>query len=153
VAEQISPGRILAIDFGMSRFGLAVSDALGLTAQGLATLERHSKDSSLSAILHVIAEYDVREVIVGNPLSASGNETAMSRRAQRFAEKLRRRVRCNVRMWDERLSSAEANRLLRASGVGIEKRRLAVDRIAATLILQNYLDWLAGQKVAKDGGQ
>jgi putative holliday junction resolvase len=153
VAEQISTGRILAIDFGMSRFGLAVSDALGLTAQGLATLERRSKDSSLNAILDVIAEYDVREVIVGNPLSASGNETAMSRRAQRFAEKLRRRVRCNVRMWDERLSSAEANRLLRTSGVGIEKRRLAVDRIAATLILQNYLDWLEGQKVARDGGQ
>ncbi|MGH9358163.1 MAG: Holliday junction resolvase RuvX [Terriglobia bacterium] len=135
--------RVLAIDFGMKRFGLAVSDALGLTAQGLQTIERSNVNRDLSTLEALVREYDAQEIIIGNPLSKNGSPSAMSRRVEEFAQKLGKRVQCAVRLWDERLSSAEANRMLRSSGIGLIKRQRAVDRVAATLILQGYLDWRA----------
>jgi putative Holliday junction resolvase len=135
--------RILGIDFGMRRIGIAISDPLGLTAQGLPTLERPNSAAGVAELLKLIDQYDVQEVVLGYPLSHDGTPTAMSQRVAKFAERLRRRVRCEVKLWDERLSSAEANRLLRSSGIGRDKRLHAVDRVAATLILQNYLDWRA----------
>ncbi|HUY14579.1 MAG TPA: Holliday junction resolvase RuvX [Terriglobia bacterium] len=132
--------RILAIDFGLRRFGLAVSDALGLTAQGLPTLERSRIQSDMDRIRHLIAEHSVVRIIVGNPLSKSGNETSMSTQVAAFAEKLRKHLSIEVLLWDERLTSSEANRILRDFGLGIAKRRKAVDRMAATLLLQGYLD-------------
>jgi putative Holliday junction resolvase len=141
-------GRILAIDFGMKRMGVAVSDALGLTAQGLPTLERRGREEDLRRIEALVEEYSVERVVLGNPLGRSGDETEMSRRVAAFAQKLRRRLSCPVELWDERLTSVEANRVLRASGIGIEKRRRAADRVAVTLLLQSYLDYLAGQTEA-----
>ena len=126
--------------------GLAVSDALGLTAQGLPTLERTRRQDDLRRIQQLAEEYSVERVLVGYPLSQSGKETAMSRQVAGFAQKLRQCLSCPVELWDERLSSAEANRLLCSSGIGIEKRRRAVDRVAATLILQSYLDRQAFEK-------
>jgi putative Holliday junction resolvase len=134
-------GRILAIDFGLKRMGLAISDALGVTAQGLPTLERTRLEDDLRQIQKLVDENGAERVIVGNPVSHAGTETAMSRQAAAFAEKLRRRLTCPVELWDERLTSAEANRMLRSSGMGIEKRRRAVDRVAASLLLQSYLDY------------
>lgn len=136
-------GRILGIDFGLRRLGVAISDPLGLTAQGLETLEQSNAEARMAALTKLINEYGVQEVVIGNPLSARGEPTAISRRVEKFAEDLRRRLPCSVKLWDERLSSAEANRLLRSSGASITKRQRAVDRVAATLILQNYLDWRA----------
>jgi putative holliday junction resolvase len=137
-------GRILAIDFGLRRLGLAVSDPLGLTAQGLPTIQgADNADRASELIAKLVDEFDVREVLIGNPLSKDGAETAMSRRVAKFASRLRRRISREVKLWDERLTSAEAQRLLRTSGIGLEKRRRAVDRVAATLILQGYLDWRA----------
>jgi putative Holliday junction resolvase len=133
-------GRILAVDFGLKRMGLAISDALGVTAQGLPTLERTRLEDDLRQIQQLVEEHGAERVIVGNPISRAGTETAMSRQAAAFAEKLRRRLTCPVELWDERLTSAEANRMLRDSGMGIEKRRRAVDRVAASLLLQGYLD-------------
>lgn len=149
--ESIIASRILAIDFGTRRLGLAVSDALGLTAQGLPTLERVNLDNALRHIGKLVEEYAAGRVIVGNPLGHGGGETAMSRRAAEFADKLRRRVACPVELWDERLTSVEANRLLRESGVSLAKRQRAVDRVAATLLLQSYLDFLANQQ-SRDAG-
>lgn len=140
------PPRILAIDFGTRRIGVAVSDGLGITAQGLATLERTQLDHDLRHIAALAEEYAVERVIVGNPLSASGRDNAMSLRAAAFAAKVRRHVPCPVELWDERLTSAEANRVLRESGMGIEKRRRAVDRVAVTLLLQQYLDRRAQER-------
>jgi len=137
--------RVLALDFGVRRIGLAVSDELGLTAQGLPTLERRNSSDDLGRIQALADEYEVERVIVGNPISAQGRETAMSRRVAGFAEKLRRRLSCPVELWDERLTSVQANRMLRESGMGIEKRRRAVDRVAATLLLEGYLDYCAHQ--------
>ncbi|HLI30249.1 MAG TPA: Holliday junction resolvase RuvX [Terriglobia bacterium] len=136
-------GRILAIDFGMKRFGLAVSDALGLTAQGLPTLERTNLNRDLSALETLIREYEVQEIILGNPLSKDGSASPMSGRVDEFAQKLGKRTGRAVKLWDERLTSAEAQRMLHASGIGLSKRQRAVDRVAATLILQSYLDWRA----------
>lgn len=137
--------RILAIDFGTRRIGLAVSDALGLTAQGLETLERTNLISDLDYICRLVKEYEVERVVLGNPLSARGEETEMSRRVASFAEKLRRRIPCEIILWDERLTSVEAGRVLREAGLGIEKRRRARDRLAAVLLLSNYLDYEAGK--------
>ncbi|HLY62838.1 MAG TPA: Holliday junction resolvase RuvX [Terriglobia bacterium] len=141
-----SPPRILAIDFGMKRMGLAISDALGITAQGLHTLERTNMENDLRHIQKLVEEYSAERVILGNPLSHSGNETAMSKRVEAFAEKLRRRVNCPVELSDERLTSVQANRMLRETGMGLEKRRAAVDRVAVTLLLQGYLDRCANER-------
>ena len=137
--------RILAIDFGTKRIGLAVSDALGITAQGLPTRERTRIDDDLRYIQDLTTEHTVALVIVGNPISNRGVATPMAQLAAGFAEKLARRIACPVQLWDERLTTAEAMRVLRDSGIGIEKRRRARDRVAATLLLQSYLDFQANE--------
>jgi putative Holliday junction resolvase len=134
-----SVGRILAIDFGSRRMGLAVSDPLGITAQGLETLERKNKRSDFARLERTIREYQVTEIVLGNPLRMSGEEGTQSRKVAEFAEELRQRFVLPVHLWDERLTSSEANRLLRDAEVSLHKRTLAVDRMAATLILQSFL--------------
>ena len=91
-------------------------------------------------------EYAAGRVIVGNPIAHSGAETTMSRQAAAFADRLRGRLACPVELWDERLTSVEANRSLRETGLSLEKRRRAVDRVAATILLQSYLDHLEIQR-------
>ena len=134
-----SAGRILAIDYGSRRMGLAVSDALGITAQGLDTLERKNKRSDFARLERTIREYQVTEIVLGNPLRMSGEEGTQSRKVAEFAEELRRRFELPVHLWDERLTSSEANRLLREAEVSLYRRTQAVDRMAATLILQSFL--------------
>ena len=143
--------RILAIDFGTKRMGFAVSDALGITAQGLATLERVRIADDLEHIRKLVEEYAAERVILGNPISKAGAETTISGQVAAFAEKLRRILACPVELWDERLTSVQANRVLREAGLSIGKRQRAADRVAATLLLQSYLDFLANQR-ARDAG-
>jgi putative pre-16S rRNA nuclease len=144
------PARVLAIDFGLRRIGLAISDALGITAQGIPTLQRTSIRKDIEHIRTVAEEYSVEKVIVGNPISHTGKQTAMSRLAEDFAKKLQGRLNCPVELWDERLTSVEANRMLKTSGISISKRQQAVDRVAAVLLLQNYLDCHASQAECAD---
>ena len=132
-------GRILAIDYGSRRMGLAVSDPLGITAQGLETLERKNKRADFGRLERTIREYQVREIVLGNPLRMSGQEGTQSQKVAEFAEQLRQRFQLPVHLWDERLTSAEANRLLREAEVSTKKRAQAVDRMAAVLILQSFL--------------
>lgn len=132
-------GRILAIDYGSRRMGLAVSDALGITAQGLETLERKNKRSDFARLERLIREHQIAEIVLGNPLRMSGEEGTQSRKVAEFAAELRRRFGLAVHLWDERLTSSEANRLLRDAEVSLQKRTQAVDRMAATLILQSFL--------------
>lgn len=134
-----SADRILAIDYGSRRMGLAVSDALGITAQGLDTLERKNKRSDFARLERTIREYQVSEIVLGNPLRMSGEEGTQSRKVAEFAEELRRHFELPVHLWDERLTSSEANRLLREAEVSLHRRTQAVDRMAATLILQSFL--------------
>lgn len=133
-------GRVLGLDVGSRRIGIAVSDPLGITAQGLDTLQRRNKRHDLAALERVIGDYQVREIVVGLPLRMSGAEGTQSEKMQAFAEDLRKRFRLPVHLWDERLTSAEANRLLRETDLSIEKRAKAVDRMAAILILQGWME-------------
>jgi len=137
--EDFERGRILAIDYGSRRMGLAVSDPLGITAQGLETLERKNKRSDFARLEKTIREYQVREIVLGYPLRMSGEEGAQSQKVADFADQLRARFQLPVHLWDERLTSAEANRLLREAELSIKKRAQAVDRMAAVLILQAFL--------------
>ena len=133
-------GRILGLDVGSRRIGLAVSDPLGITAQGLETLQRRNKRHDFGHLQGVIRAYEVKEIVVGLPLRMSGAEGTQAEKMQAFAEELRQRFRLPVHMWDERLTSAEANRLLRETDLSIEKRGKAVDRMAAVLILQGWME-------------
>ncbi|MGC1373701.1 MAG: Holliday junction resolvase RuvX [Candidatus Sulfotelmatobacter sp.] len=130
---------MLGLDVGSRRIGMAVSDLLGITAQGLETLQRQNKRRDFAELERVIRQYEVREIVVGLPLRMSGAVGTQSEKMQIFAEDLRKRFRLPVHLWDERLTSAEANRLLRETELSIEKRAKAVDRMAAVLILQGWM--------------
>jgi putative Holliday junction resolvase len=132
-------GRILAIDYGARRMGLAVSDPLGITAQGIDTLERKNKRADFARLEQTIRDYEVKEIVLGYPLRMSGEAGTQSEKVAEFAETLRQRFHLPVHLWDERLTSAEANRLLREAEVSSRKRAQAVDRMAAVLILQSFL--------------
>jgi len=133
-------GRILAIDYGARRMGLAVSDPLGITAQGLETMQRKNKRTDFAHLQRVITGYEVREVVLGLPLKMSGEHGPQSDKVTEFAEELRQRFNLPVHLWDERLTSAEANRVLREAELSIQKRARAVDRMAAVLILQSFME-------------
>ena len=131
---------MLGLDVGARRIGVAVSDPLGVTAQGLETLHRKNKKYDFSFLYRVIRDYDVKEIVVGLPLRMSGAEGTQAEKIQLFAEDLRKHFKLPVHLWDERLTSAEANRLLRETDLSIEKRGQAVDRMAAVLILQGWME-------------
>jgi len=133
-------GRVLALDVGSKRIGVAVSDPLGITAQGLDTIQRQNKRKDLETLGQLLKEYEVREVVVGLPLRLSGAEGTQSEKMRRFASDLESHFGVIVHLWDERWTSTEANRLLRETELSIEKRGRAVDRMAATLILQSWME-------------
>jgi putative holliday junction resolvase len=132
--------RVLGLDVGSKRIGVAVSDPLGITAQGLETIQRQNKRSDFAHLERVLREYEVREIVVGFPLRMSGAEGTQAERMQRFAEELRQRFQLPVHLWDERLTSAEANRLLRETDMSIKRRGEVVDQMAAVLILQSWME-------------
>jgi putative pre-16S rRNA nuclease len=133
-------GRILGLDVGSRRIGIAVTDPLGITAQGLETLQRRNKRHDFEYLGRVIREYDVREIVVGLPLRMSGAEGTQSGKMRDFAAELDKKFGLPVHLWDERLTSAEANRFLKETELSIEKRGKAVDRMAAVLILQGWME-------------
>ena len=125
---------------GSKTIGLAVSDPLGITAQGLKTLRRQNKRLDFQQLEQVVREYEVAEIVVGYPLRMSGAEGTQAEKMKLFAEELRQRFQLPVHLWDERLSSVQANRLLRESEMSIKRRGEVVDRLAAVLILQSWMD-------------
>ena len=135
------PLRILALDFGARNMGLAVSDELGVTAQGLPTLRRSNKRNDFDHLRRVIKQFHVTEIVMGLPLRMSGDEGTQAERVQVFAEELRRKFKLPVNLFDERLTSVEANRLLRETDMSIRQRAGAVDQMAAVLILQSFLEY------------
>lgn len=136
----LTGNRILALDVGSRTIGLAISDPLGITAQGLETIRRKNKRTDLEALENVLRQHSVQEIVVGYPLRMSGATGTQSEKMSAFAEELRRRFGLPVHLWDERLTSAQANRLLRETDMSIRRRAQVVDRLAAVLILQNFLD-------------
>ena len=136
--------RILALDLGKRRIGLAISDELGITAQGLPTLQRKNNRTDLAALSRIIKDKGVQRILLGNPLHMSGDAGVQSDSAREFGDMLGRHTGQQVTLWDERLTTVEASRVLRSSGIGIEKRARAVDQLSAVILLQSYLDYLAG---------
>lgn len=138
--------RILALDVGTRRIGLAVTDALGLTAQGLPTLVRGNKRADFSALRRVIRKHDVAEIVVGHPLRLSGEASAQTEKVSAFVEELRGHFSGPIHLWDERLTSAEANRLLDEAGRTRLERKGVVDQMAAVLILQAFMESRGAQR-------
>jgi putative Holliday junction resolvase len=138
--KNTGKGRILALDLGKKRIGLALSDPLGITAQGLPTLQRTNIRQDLSAIAHIILERQVTLLLMGNPLHMSGDAGRQAAYVHEFAERLAGHTGVPLKYWDERLTTVEAHRVLRSSGIGIEKRARAIDKLSAVILLESYLD-------------
>jgi putative Holliday junction resolvase len=132
--------RILALDLGARRIGVAVSDPLGFTAQGLETIQRGNHRGDMETLQRLTKQYEVGMVLVGQPLNMSGTSGVQAQKAEFFAEQLQKRLGIDVKLWDERLTTAEAQRVLKLSGVSLEKRKAAIDRMSAVILLQSYLD-------------
>jgi putative Holliday junction resolvase len=134
-------GRVLALDLGRVRIGLALSDPLGLTANPLETLKSIGARADVERLVRLAQEHGVTRIVVGLPLLLSGEEGDGARSARRFAARLRARLReVEVELWDERLTTVQAERTLISAGVSRRKRRRVVDGLAAVLILQSYLE-------------
>jgi putative Holliday junction resolvase len=138
--QNPSHPRVLGLDVGSKRIGVAVSDLLGITAQGIETIQRQNKRLDFAQLEKVIRDYEVTEIVVGYPLRMSGAEGIQAEKMQHFVEELRKRFPLPVHLWDERLSSAQANRLLRETEMSIKRRGQVVDQMAAVLILQSWMD-------------
>jgi len=134
--------RIMGIDFGDIRIGVAVSDSLGLTAQGIETItwEGGSMKKPAEKIRFLAAQYQVEKIVIGYPINMNGTIGPSAEKVSRFAEILEKKTGLEVVKWDERLTSVEANRTMSALQVKTSKKKESVDRIAAVLILQGYLD-------------
>jgi putative pre-16S rRNA nuclease len=136
------PSRILALDLGKRRIGLAVSDPLRITAQGLPNLVRTNKRTDLAALAEIVRSREVGLILMGNPINMGGSEGRQSGWVREFGQAIETRLGVPVKFWDERLTSVQAGRVLRESGISIEKRAAAVDRLSAVILLQSYLDSL-----------
>jgi putative Holliday junction resolvase len=134
--------RILALDLGKRRIGLAVSDPLRISAQGLPNLVRTNKRTDLAVLAEIVRDRDVGLILLGNPINMGGSEGRQSGWVREFAQAIETRLGVPVKLWDERLTSVQAGRVLRESGISIEKRAAAVDRLSAVILLQSYLDSL-----------
>ena len=135
--------RVLGLDYGSRRIGVAVCDELRMTAQGIATVVRKNRDADLAAIAAFVERFDVERIVVGYPLRLDGSEGIQCEKVNRFIRRLEARLAIPVIRRDETLSTKEAEELLRETGVRREKKREIVDRLAASIILQGYLDALA----------
>jgi putative Holliday junction resolvase len=138
----MNSGRILALDLGKRRIGLAVSDELGITAQGLDTLQRTNVRADIAQLAKLVLERNVTLILMGHPLHMSGDESRQADYTRDFARRLEAATGLPTKYWDERLTTVAAERVLRESGISIEKRARAVDRLAAVILLESYLDSL-----------
>lgn len=145
-------GRILALDFGKSRIGLAVSDGLGLTAQGLDTFHRTTIREDLAGLSALIRDREVGLILMGNPIHMSGKEGRQSERAREFGERLSAAAGVPFAMWDERWTTVEAHRVLKESGMSLDKRLRQVDKLSAVILLESFLDarrWAADERAVE----
>jgi putative holliday junction resolvase len=140
-ADPTRPPRYLALDVGSKRIGVAVSDELGLTAQPVLTLERRRNPrEDLRSLARLARKYGVAGVVVGNPLHLSGEQSPRAAKTQAFAAELGELSGLPIHLWDERLTTREAHQLLYEAGHARQEHRPVVDQVAATLILQSFLD-------------
>ncbi|MDI9485422.1 MAG: Holliday junction resolvase RuvX [Bacillota bacterium] len=132
--------RLLGLDVGEKTIGVAVSDAMGWTAQGVTVIRRTSKEKDYAALKDLVEEYAVEKFVVGLPIRTDGSFGPEADKIREFGRELEREFRLPVEYWDERYSTAAAERILLEGDVSRAKRRLVIDKVAAALILQAYLD-------------
>ncbi len=132
--------RILGIDFGEKRIGLAVSDLLGLTAQGLETLRVQNREQLLGDLSQICAEHKIQEIVIGLPINMNGSMGPKAQEILQLVPALEEKLRLPVKTWDERLTSRQAGRLMIQEGLSRKKQKEKGDRLAATILLQNYLE-------------
>jgi putative holliday junction resolvase len=135
----------MALDVGDKTIGVAISDALLLTAQSRPTIQRKDVKSDINILRRLVEENEVHEIVVGQPLHMDGKESQQSRKVARFADEVGKTLDIPVVFWDERLTSFAAEQHLEEMGLNWRKRREHVDKIAAMIILQNYLDSRPGR--------
>ncbi|GAE35065.1 Holliday junction resolvase RuvX [Halalkalibacter akibai] len=134
--------RALGLDVGTKTIGIALSDELGWTAQGLSTLRRNeeSPEKDFQAIVDLVNEHNVDTIVIGLPKNMNGTIGPSGERSQEFADTLSELVSCTIKMWDERLTTVAAERMLISADVSRKKRKQVIDKMAAVMILQGYLD-------------
>jgi putative pre-16S rRNA nuclease len=132
--------RVMALDVGEKKIGIAISDALLLTAQARPTLRRKNLKSDIFILGRLVEENEVHEIVVGLPLHMSGKQSLQSERVTKFADELRKALQIPIVFWDERLTSFAAEQHLEEMGLKWRQRRDHIDKIAAMMILQSYLD-------------
>lgn len=145
--------RILGLDFGSKTVGVAVSDPLLLTAQGIETIERKEENKlrkTCARIEELIKEYEVKSIVLGLPKNMNNTEGERVEKTKEFKELLERRTGLPVIFWDERLTTVAAGQVLMEQGVRRENRKAVIDKVAACLILQGYLDKLAMEKAMEE---
>lgn len=131
--------RILALDVGNKRIGVAVSDALGMTAQGVTVVQRRSLQADLAAVCQLVQQYQTTQVVIGLPLNMNGTEGPQSKLAQQFGQALARECQVEIVWQDERLTTAAAERTLLKGDVRRQKRKQVIDMLAAQMILETHL--------------
>ena len=134
--------RIIGLDIGDRTIGVAVCDPLGLTAQGITTIKRKSVVLDIEEISKICKQYDVESIVSGLPKNMNGTIGPQGEKVQRFCEVLKETLNLEIKMWDERLTTVAANRVMLEGDLSRAKRKKIVDKIAATFILQGYLDSL-----------
>ena len=141
--------RIMGLDYGSVTVGVAISDELLLTAQGIETIRRKKENQlrqTYQRIEELIKEYGVEEIVLGYPKNMNNTIGERAQKSEEFAEDLRRRTGLQVTLWDERLTTVAAHRVLDQGSVTLRKKMQVVDKLAAVFILQGYLDFLANKK-------
>ncbi len=134
--------RILGLDVGSKRIGVAVSDELGITAQGLETVTCKNPDADVKRIANLADEYHVEAIVVGIPFNMNGTEGPQVEKVRGLIDRISKSVDVPIREWDERLSTCAAERALLEADMSRAKRRKVIDKVAAVIILQGYLDSL-----------
>ena len=137
--------RILGLDVGSKTIGVAISDPLGWTAQGITTIKRTKKDQDIEEIRKICKEYSVESIVVGLPKNMNGTIGDSGEKVLNFSEEIKESLEIKVEMWDERLTTVAAHKAMLEADLSRGKRKKIVDKIAAIYILQGYLDRLSNK--------
>lgn len=139
-------GRYLGLDVGEKTIGVAVSDPLGWTAQGLLTIKRKGRDEDFSRLREIIVQQNVKAIVVGLPRNMNGSDSEQTEKVRRFIQELKEEFALPVYPWDERLTTVAAEKLLLEADMSRRRRKQVVDKMAAALILQGFLDSRRGSR-------
>ncbi len=133
--------RIMGLDVGEKTIGVAVSDLLGVTAQGIKTIKRRDINNDIKKLKDCLKEYEANQIVIGLPRNMDGSYGPSVEKIKEFGTLVRNRLKCSVAYWDERLSTVSAEKMLVGADLSRKKRRGVIDKVAAVIILQNYLDY------------